>query len=38
VHGTCTGGLARKEVHARDIRNDEALPNLQTAINKKGAH
>jgi hypothetical protein len=32
------GGLARMENNVYDIHNDQALPSLQTATNKKGAH
>jgi hypothetical protein len=34
--GQATSG--RKETQVYDLRNDEALPNLQTATNEKGAY
>jgi hypothetical protein len=38
VHGTWTGGFSLKGMQNYDIRHDQALPDLQTAINKKGAY
>ena len=41
-HATClsfwTGGPCPKGEHGYDIRDDQALPSLQTAINQKSAH